>query len=238
MNRLCYALSRRAGGLFDLGMVTGEDYLYFFEKTCPSWAEPCEIIFDMEEMRLAWNSGADLFAILEGSLPQDDVQVKQALVSRIFSTADDALIPQAVVRVDFGLSQGVPSDTLHREHELFLPDVLREPEKFTYAFLAIRRALAVQNGSNVVTEALEALAFLEDQYHRFREALRTSGCESESTHDLDVYARSLNALRDWLLTSPVSFPPQLVRLQFLYLETGPRIFQQTTARVQAELRKR
>lgn len=237
MNRLCYALSRRAGGLFDLGVVVGEDYLYFFEKSCPAWAEPCDIIFDVAQMKLAWDSEASLFAILEGPLPEDDVQVKQALVSRVFAAGDDALIPQAVVRVVSGLTQTVLPVTSETEPEPLLSAALREPEKFTLAFLAIRRALTVQEGENVLIDALEALAFLEDRYHRFRQALRAAGHEPASAHDLDVYDRSLEAVRDWLLTSPASFPPQIIRLQFLYLETGPRTFQRTADRVQAELRE-
>lgn len=217
-------------------MVTAEDYLYFFEKACPAWAEPCDIIFDVVEMKLAWESEASLFAILEGPLPEDNVPVKQALVSRVFAAGDDALIPQAVVRVVSGIIQDAPPPASDREPELTLSTALREPEKFTAAFLAIRRVLAVQAGDSVLTDALEALAFLEDRYHRFREALRAAGHEPASARDLDIYDRCLEALRDWLLTSPASFPPQFIRLQFLYLQTGPRSFQQTADRVLAALR--
>lgn len=99
MNRHCHAISRRAGGLFDLGAVTGEDYLYFFEKARPAWAEPCDIIFDREEMQKVWSGETDLFAILEGPLPADDTAVKNAIVSRIFA-GRHPLIPQAIVRIE------------------------------------------------------------------------------------------------------------------------------------------
>jgi len=99
MNRYCYAISRRAGGLFDLGPVTGKDYLYFFEKARPEWAEPCDIIFDRAEMQKVWETETDLFAILEGPLPADDTTVKNALVSRMFA-GHPPLIPLAVVRIE------------------------------------------------------------------------------------------------------------------------------------------
>lgn len=95
MEKWCYALSRRAGGFCDMMRVTDGDYLYRFQQVCPEWVEPCEIIFDIRGMREVWQNEADLWVILPGQPPLDEVQAKREIIRYVFNP----LIPLALLRV-------------------------------------------------------------------------------------------------------------------------------------------
>lgn len=93
MNR-CYALSKRGGGLADMGRVADADWLYHFEAACPAWTEALDILYDEAGMREAWAREADLWVILPGAPPADEPAAKRAVLVQVFVS----LVPLAVVR--------------------------------------------------------------------------------------------------------------------------------------------
>jgi hypothetical protein len=97
-----YALSKRGGGLADMGCVANADWLYHFEAACPVWTEALDILYDDASMREAWAHDADLWVVLAGAPPADEPAAKQAVLTQVFVS----IAPLAVVRTATFLHSG------------------------------------------------------------------------------------------------------------------------------------
>lgn len=94
MKNRCFALSKRGGGLADMGLVMNYDWLYHFETVCPAWTEALDIYYDEKTMREIWYSEEDLWVILPGESPADEPETKRALLKLVFAP----VMPLAIVR--------------------------------------------------------------------------------------------------------------------------------------------
>ena len=94
METFCYALSKRGGGLANMGFVADGDFLYKFEVSSPEWVESIEIIYEKKLMLAAWQYEADLWIIIPGSPPKDEPMAKQIVLSQIFVNIE----PLALIR--------------------------------------------------------------------------------------------------------------------------------------------